>query len=306
MGSSSPIQITIKNNNQTKISEKTSDRLYNSISRIYDVDNKYLGTGFFLKLNIVNTVFYFLVTSSEVITSEHLDNNGIINLYYGKLENETHLEIEIEDRTQFIFYQPIKFTFIGIEEYDNIPKENFLNIDMNYKHGYDIYKEKNLISAGYQQNGKEFEKFISVGEISNITNVEFEHDMEAGIGSKGSPICLHDSLLVIGIHQKKDENVSKGNFIGIAFNALEDKRRKVIKQTNSYVNTYKGDVKEYLRNGKGIAYYSDGSSYDGDWVNDMREGRGIMIYANGNKYEGDWKNDIREGKGIFYFSNGDT
>ena len=75
-------------------------------------------------------------------------------------------------------------------ESDNIPKENFLLPDLNYQHGYDIYLEKQLLLVGYQNNGTKIEKFISSGEITKIRRNEFEHEIEVGNTSIGSPICL--------------------------------------------------------------------------------------------------------------------
>ena len=295
MGTSSPIHISIKKNTNF-------EKLYNSIVRIHDVKDNYLGTGFLLKLNIVDEDYFFLVTTNEVITLEH--DEEIINMYYGKSENETELQIKIENiknRSKFIFYHPADITIIEMLDSDNIPKDKFLNADMNYKHGYDIYKENNLILAGYQQNGKVFEKFITYGEINKIMDYVFEYKIETKIDSIGSVICLEDSLLVIGIHKKREKNISFGTFIGFVINKLEDKRKNKFKP---YIMKYEGDMVEGLRHGKGTGYYNDGSTYEGDWACDKREGTGRMKYTNGNIYEGNWKNDLREGKGKFYFING--
>ena len=306
MGTSSPVIITIKNNKKSiKVSEKASKKLYNSIVRIHDINDDNLGTGFFIKLNIDKTFYYFLVTTNDVITSEHFDNKATINLYYGELEDETKLQIIIEKRSKFFFYIPLEITIIEILESDNIPKENFLLPDLNYQHGYDIYLEKQLLLVGYQNNGTKNEKFISSGEITRIMRNEFEHEIEVGNTSIGSPICLNGSLGVIGIHKGIDDNMYIGSFIGAMINELEDNRKGNLPHKEVYIIKYTGTFERKLRHGKGIGYYNDGNTYEGDWVYDMKEGIGVMKYANGNKYEGEWKNDIREGKGIFYFSNGD-
>ena len=66
MGTSSPVIITIKNNKKSiKVSEKASKKLYNSIVRIHDINDDNLGTGFFIKLNIDKTFYYFLVTTHD-------------------------------------------------------------------------------------------------------------------------------------------------------------------------------------------------------------------------------------------------
>ena len=37
--------------------------------------------------------------------------------------------------------------------------------------------------------------------------------------------------------------------------------------------------------------------------NNLREGRGMLYYNNGDIYKGDWKDGKAEGKGIFYYNN---
>ena len=73
---------------------------------------------------------------------------------------------------------------------------------------------------------------------------------------------------------------------------------------------YFGELKNNLKEGKGILYYStkdekDIKKYIGDFQNDKKDGKGINYWNNGNRYEGEYKNGKREGKGIFYYNNGD-
>ena len=44
----------------------------------------------------------------------------------------------------------------------------------------------------------------------------------------------------------------------------------------------------------GIKYYRD-ASYKGELRNRKRNGKGVMIYKNGRIYEGEWLNDKRQG-----------
>ena len=88
-------------------------------------------------------------------------------------------------------------------------------------------------------------------------------------GSLGSPIFLKNRKKVLGILKKKTQ------------------------------------IKNKLRNGKGIEYYSNGNiKYDGEFVNDKFEGKGKYIWEDGNYYIGQFKNGLSHGKGIEYYSNG--
>ena len=73
-------------------------------------------------------------------------------------------------------------------------------------------------------------------------------------------------------------------------------------------NRYEGEFKNDKKEGKGIYYWNSGlwkgDRYEGDWKNNNKDGKGIYYFSNGNKYDGDWKNDKFEGKGIYYFTNG--
>ena len=61
-------------------------------------------------------------------------------------------------------------------------------------------------------------------------------------------------------------------------------------------DTYKGEMKNYLRNGKG-KFISDSETYEGDWEDDQKNGDGILIYKDGSKYVGKFKNNQFNGKG---------
>ena len=66
-------------------------------------------------------------------------------------------------------------------------------------------------------------------------------------------------------------------------------------------NKYIGEMKDNIREGKGILYYDDGFKYEGEFKNDKFNGRGV-IYENGEKiYEGEFKDDKREGKGVLFY-----
>ncbi|QDZ21659.1 hypothetical protein HOP50_06g41860 [Chloropicon primus] len=75
-----------------------------------------------------------------------------------------------------------------------------------------------------------------------------------------------------------------------------------LKYTNG--DTYKGEIVNNLRHGKGRHLCSTGDYYDGSWRFDKREGHGSMVFASKLRYEGDWKDDKAHGHGVCYYPNG--
>jgi hypothetical protein len=61
---------------------------------------------------------------------------------------------------------------------------------------------------------------------------------------------------------------------------------------------------DFIRHGRGIWIWSDGSFYMGQFVNDQIQGYGIFHYPNGDKIEITWLDGVMHGKGYFYKSDG--
>ena len=111
--------------------------------------------------------------------------------------------------------------------------------DLNYKNGYEIFKNKYIILAGYPKfESLLYERSISSGKITDINNCEFEHSLDTSKGSSGSPICSKDGLNVIGIHKQGDKYkpINYGTFLGIVLDKLvndninDDKKKSAQKQ----------------------------------------------------------------------------
>ena len=85
---------------------------------------------------------------------------------------------------------------------------------------------------------------------------------------------------------KKDKPNGKGKFY--FKQGFQDKKKS---------DTYTGQVKNWLRHGKGIyIWVKQGMKYSGNWKNDKRHGYGE--YKEGDSiYIGNWKDDKRWGKG---------
>ena len=88
-------------------------------------------------------------------------------------------------------------------------------------------------------------------------------------------------------------NLKEGK--GIIYYDKDDNRKRL---------KYEGEFKQDKQEGKGIMYWTDGGKYEGEWKNGLIEGKGISYFKNGNRYEGDFKLDKYNGNGIYYFSNG--
>ena len=225
-GSSSRINES-KTNHAASVPESSSKKLYNSIVRI-EVDlnekEKVAGTGFLIKFNLKDKERYFLMTCQHVIKEEFVKSKKVIKFYYGEADNEKELKIGLGERYIKYFDEPLDVTLIEILKKDNINEDKFLQPDFSYKNGYNFYADKknDFYLAGYPNNK---ERSISSGKITKILKekVEFEHDLDAEGGNSGSPICLANSLFVVGIHKQghKTEPINYGTFLGYILNILE-------------------------------------------------------------------------------------
>ena len=294
----------MKNEADTKhasfISETASDAIYNSIVRIET--QKLRGTGFFLKRQIQNEFKYFLITCEHVITKYDVNSKIPIQLYYGKKSNEKKKIIVLDYTKRFIacFGGVEKdVTVIEILKSDDIPEDKYLMADLNYKYGYNIYKNCKLFLAGYPDDPMyQNERHISSGEIKSIKGFEFEHSIDTRPGSSGAPICLIENLRLIGIHKQGDKikAINRGTFIGVILNELEKiyieknnvsgNKGKLNDKINNQINNnnlYSNDFNIGLKNPIHILKYHT----DGVWcltiMNDGRlvsgsEDKSIIIY----------------------------
>lgn len=113
---------------------------------------------------------------------------------------------------------------------DDIPENKYLCPDRGYlDNNYNDYLNKYFYMAGYPQ--KEFShlgRAVSSGKITKIKNFSFEHILDSRPGSSGSPICLRESICVVGIHKSGNEakHKNKGAFIGFVLEELEKEEIK--------------------------------------------------------------------------------
>lgn len=70
-------------------------------------------------------------------------------------------------------------------------------------------------------------------------------------------------------------------------------------------STYKGDLENNKKNGKGVLYLSNGDVYTGHWKDDGIYGQGTYTKSNGDVFKGSWTNSTC-GSGTLTTINGDV
>ena len=254
----------IKINYKGYLPESLSNNLYNSIAKI-QLNNRIVGTGFFLKIYMNKKKRFFLLTNSHLITRKNIENNLFFNIIYGKKEEENIKLIKLDKNERFIriFENSPDIILIEIIESDNISEDRFLIPDYNYKNGYDIYLEKDIYSVGYIDLLKG-EKSLFLGTILKINDYKFAHSLDYPSLTSVSPICLKNC--VIGITDGKDKNNNWGIFIGALLDELikSEMRDSTISTLSNveYSNDYKIYKKPKLLNNSLEGSFSENNIMD--------------------------------------------
>ena len=68
--------------------------------------------------------------------------------------------------------------------------------------------------------------------------------------------------------------------------------------------TYNGDWKNDVIDGKGSLNYPEKGKYTGEYKGGKRQGTGVFVWTNGDKYEGHWENDVIDGEGVLTKADG--
>ena len=204
-------QFAIKNNIRKEVDsgfgkaipEDISDKLYNSIVNI-KLKSGLNATGFFMKIKIKEKEMKCLFTCQHVISEDDINNKITINIYYGKKDNENYRQIKLDKNIRHMrVFNEEDVTLIEIIENDKISENKYLDVDLNYKHGYNKYKGRNFCSAGYPKD-YDGRRCISAGIIKETLDYKFSHTLFTNYGSSGSPIC-NENGDVIGIHTSGDK-----------------------------------------------------------------------------------------------------
>lgn len=164
---------------------------------------------------------------------------------------------------------------------------------------------------------KGLQNTVSNGIISAFRNLSGYNYIQISVpishGSSGGAL-FNANGEVIGITSAGIEEGQNLNF-AIPINDLKPllKENKVLSLAQVYEkehiiiygngDKYEGDLKNGMRNGKGIYIYASGASYNGEWLNNESDGIGTYTGKDGSKIIGNWIQGKPEGKAIFIDTN---
>ena len=159
-----------------------------------------MGSGFLLKFNIDQKMFYCLVSNEHVIKNDIIKNNNII--IYIFYDNELKCaNIKLPNNKRYIkSFIDIELDIMVVEilDDDNISKDYFLFPELESKINNKLINYWIYIPQYFK--GKEL--MNARGIIKDIDKFEFTHLANTEKGSSGSPIFLENSIKVIGIHKE--------------------------------------------------------------------------------------------------------
>jgi len=158
----------------------------------------------------VNDSKKYLVTNYHVIPQDISKDDILLDL-----SNKKHIRLNLTNH-DIKYFQELDITLIEIKDTDDICKEiKFLTYDLNYILGYEIYKNGYVFTVGYPLG----ELYHAYGEIVDIKDYKFYHNISTEVGSSGSPIMLLNDnineIRVIGIHSGvlRSKPINCGTFI---------------------------------------------------------------------------------------------
>ena len=270
------------------------------------------GTGFLLKFDIDQEMFYCLMSNEHVINKNIINNNNnIMTLNYDSGFKSINLKLDEKERyIKSYIEKGLDITVVQIIEKDNINRDYFLFPEKEIKNNNIIYSKIYVLQY---PKGEKLDN--ARGLIKKIEDYEFTHLSNTEQGSSGSPIFLENSINVLGIHKESNQEKTEkyANFIYPVINITEKDMRKK-RNNGKYINGryiwedgkyYIGEFKNNLPHGRGKKFYmNENNLYEGDFINGQFEGNGKYTYDDGNYYIGQFKNGLRDGKGKKYGKNG--
>ena len=195
---------------------------------VYGTKANKKGSGFFMEVD--NKKKY-------IITAEHFINqNNTYEIIQLEIYNGKKIKLNLKERDINYFPRPKDIAIIELKDTDEICNEiKFLSYDTNYSLGYNIYKNGYVFTIGYPRGGK---AICSSGQIKEIKNYQFIHNIPTFPGSAGCPIMLLNKnineIRVIGIdagsivveRDNKKMNFKFGTFIAeITQEKIEEQKK---------------------------------------------------------------------------------
>ena len=244
-----------------------------------------IGSGFFLKFERNNKLFYCLMTNQHVINLEIVKMKKEITIYYNNEQKSLTVLLDDQDRIIVCFKEilNIDVTLIEIIPKDQVDNFYFLTPKTNFSLSNYIRQRIQIIQ--YPLGG-----YLSYSE-GNIIGLDcdkiyyFYYNASTQPGSSGSPIVFQGEEKVFAMH--KGTNINRTSNVGIFIGGIIE-IMKVYKKNGKYKEYYKNTNLKYEGNFKDDEYDDDNGKY---------------IFENGDTYIGQFKNGKKHGKGLLLNKN---
>ena len=204
---------------------------------------------------------------------------------------------------------------ILIDEGDALKTLNDLKIAIGrYKSKINEIKEifdkmTNLMDIYYKMNDDIINNYnLNKRHYHQLQNLIFLKKNNEKLLKELNDITYKDNISAIFEFASNNFYNDKGEkYIGEMKNGLKEGKGILYyeKDNDKKRKKYEGDFKNNEPDGKGILYWKHGDKYEGCLKKDKMEGKGVYRWKDGERYEGDRVNGIIEGKGKYYFNNGD-
>jgi hypothetical protein len=234
-----------------------------------------------------------------------------------KMENNIIEEDYKFDRDLVLQFSKIEEKMEKSVESEKEKNQSNMNLDnANIEDLMDLMEKKNIENEGtiIEYEG---EKCLYKGHLENKNKISGKGKIYFKDGRIFDGNFVDGKLDGEGKYISSNGDIFEGFFIGgkilgkgVIIKAREDISKSHIKtckeedSNNIDKIIYKGEIKEFKKEGFGIEYSSD-YKYEGHFHNDMKNGKGVLTYLKSkDKYEGEFKDDKITGKGYYIWENG--
>ena len=251
-----------------KFNERKQKLIQENNNRIKSIEKKFISP-LTLKLEKL-----FSSDNYEDNWKKYYDEKDFNNLIQNSSTNNSSkniTQLHVKTKCLLAKYKNENSLFKGILSINSVKKNK------NKAHNIKTFNINSLSGKGalYLQNGKKLEGNFIQGELNGWCRY---------ISDKA--IC-YEGLFIDGIMNGKGEIIT-----------INENRKKYI---------YKGDIKNFKKEGKGIEKTHE-FYYEGEFFNDLKHGKGKINFYNNNSesYEGEFKHGEITGKGFYIWKNQHT